>query len=163
MDLKKKRAKPLLFMEPIWKGVTPTLLRLSPSHLWRGSPSFPLLQSHHACTEAPSQDLQHLLGRKPSFPPLHPLLPTSRLNAHVGAPSPNTSATAVSRRKTKHLETLLVRRLPSLGGLPGGSGAAGHSPRPRQAQPRPDSAQPGAGPSARSPSPCAAAGLRIPA
>lgn len=77
-----------------------------------------------SCTEASSQDLQHLLGRKPCPVFLSSTLssvPTSRLNAHLGAPSPNTSVTAAFQRQTEHLEILLVRSLPSPGGLSRGA------------------------------------------
>lgn len=71
------------------------------------------------CTEALSQDLQHLLGRKPcpAFPPSFP----EELNAHLGAPSPKTSVTAAFQGQTEHLEMLLGRSLPGLGGLSRGA------------------------------------------
>lgn len=120
-----------------------------------------------SCTEASSQDLQHLLGRKPCpvfLPSTLSSVPTSRLNAHLGAPSPNTSVTAAFQRQTEHLEILLVRSLPSPGGLSRGAqellGTAPPRPRRGTATSR---LSPGWswGSGLAAPSPCPAAGLRI--
>lgn len=111
-------------MEPIWKGVTLALLRPSTLHLWYGSPSFPL-QSQHGCSPVPRH--RHRICsiswvENSVFLPSAPSsIPVSRLNAHLGAPSPNTSITAAFHRQTEHLEILLVRSLPSLGGLSRGA------------------------------------------
>lgn len=77
------------------------------------------------------------------FGPPPPPFQTSRLNAHLGASSPNTSITAAFQQQTKHLEILLAESLPSPGwvkprGLQELLGTA--PPSPPEARPLTDSA-----------------------
>lgn len=90
-------------------------------------------------------DLQHLLDRKSSFPPLHPLLPS--------LPAACTSGSAFP----KHIRHRCLRGTRNIwrssGSRAGGSGAAGHSPGPaRHSQGRTAPA----GAAGLGPSPCPA-------
>lgn len=118
-------------MEPVWKGVTPALPRPSTSHLCHGSPSFPLLQLHHGCSPV-LRHCHRICSRveNPVFLPSTPSsFPTSRLNAHLGAPSPNIHHGCLPAANRTSGDAVGPEPSEPRGAEPGGgSGAAGHSP-----------------------------------
>lgn len=113
-----------------------------------GSPSFPLLQLHHGCSPVP-RHCHRICSwvENPVFLPSTPSsFPISRLNAYLGAPSPNIHHSCLPAANRTAGDPVGSESSEPRGAEPGGSGAAGHSPPgPAEAQPRPDSAQAGAG------------------